>query len=321
MREGNVFSLSTPVGGGYPGQVQPGAGGGTPASGGGYPHFGKQMEYLIRHIRYASCVHAGGLSCYVYFLVTPPQEWTDLSGRYSVRPSMWLHMDSCKKSNFQKYQISKIPKPKSISSLPFLGQPAFRGDAGSDFIQTACKVIREMGDDEDVLSVTKEVRICSALKEELGFDQLYHFIFYPFLPPAYVVRREGTVFTGVCLSTGGEGGSGYPPGGGYLTGYPPPRGGTQYPPGGYPDPPPGGTWPGTPRGGPGNPPGGVPGPPRGGTWPGTPPGVWVPPRGPDRVPPPGGYPDPPGGTWLGTPPGVRVPPRGGGVWVPPRGGT
>ena len=24
-----------------------------------------------------------------------------------------------------------------------------------------------------------------------------------FLPPAYVVRREGTVFTGVCLSTGG----------------------------------------------------------------------------------------------------------------------
>ena len=27
-----------------------------------------------------------------------------------------------------------------------------------------------------------------------------------FLPPAYVVRREGTVFTGVCLSTGGGGG-------------------------------------------------------------------------------------------------------------------
>ena len=25
------------------------------------------------------------------------------------------------------------------------------------------------------------------------------------LPPAYVVRREGTVFTGVCLSTGGGG--------------------------------------------------------------------------------------------------------------------
>ena len=25
------------------------------------------------------------------------------------------------------------------------------------------------------------------------------------LPPAYVVRREDTVFTGVCLSTGGEG--------------------------------------------------------------------------------------------------------------------
>ena len=34
------------------------------------------------------------------------------------------------------------------------------------------------------------------------------------LLPAYVVRREGTVFTGVCLSTGGGGGSGYPPRGG-----------------------------------------------------------------------------------------------------------
>ena len=30
------------------------------------------------------------------------------------------------------------------------------------------------------------------------------------LPPAYVVRREGTVFTGVCLSTGGGGGGGQP---------------------------------------------------------------------------------------------------------------
>ena len=29
----------------------------------GVPHFGKQMEYLIRLGRYASCVHAGGLSC------------------------------------------------------------------------------------------------------------------------------------------------------------------------------------------------------------------------------------------------------------------
>ena len=30
---------------------------------GGGPHFGKQMEYLICRGRYASCVHAGGLSC------------------------------------------------------------------------------------------------------------------------------------------------------------------------------------------------------------------------------------------------------------------
>ena len=47
--------------------------GGTPARsdvGGVYPrwgtpspHTGQQMEYLIRGGRYASCVHAGGLSC------------------------------------------------------------------------------------------------------------------------------------------------------------------------------------------------------------------------------------------------------------------
>ena len=51
-------------------------------------------------------------------------------------------------------------------------------------------------------------------------------VFY-LLPPAYVVRREGTVFTGVCLSTGGGGGVRVTPSpGGYLTGYPP-GGGTQ----------------------------------------------------------------------------------------------
>ena len=31
---------------------------------GGVPHFGKQMEYLKRRGQYASCVHAGGLSCF-----------------------------------------------------------------------------------------------------------------------------------------------------------------------------------------------------------------------------------------------------------------
>ena len=87
------------------------------------------------------------------------------------------------------------------------------------------------------------------------------------LPPAYVVRREGTVFTGVCLSTGGRGGPGTPPPGGvpdrvpprgYLTGYPP-RGGTRTPPG-YLDPPPG-WYPDPPGGGYLDPPGGrVPGP-------------------------------------------------------------
>ena len=49
------------------------------------------------------------------------------------------------------------------------------------------------------------------------------------LPPAYIVRREGTVFTGVCLSTGG--GSGYPPRGG-VPDRVPPQGGVWVPPGG-----------------------------------------------------------------------------------------
>ena len=111
-----------------------------------------------------------------------------------------------------------------------------------------------------------------------------------FLPPVYVVWREGTVFTGVCLSTGGvpdrvppRGGSGYPPG---VPDWVPPWGGPGtprgvpdwVPPEGYLDPPgeyltgypPGGVVPGRvpPRGGTQNtPPGGVPGqgPPRGGT--------------------------------------------------------
>ena len=96
------------------------------------------------------------------------------------------------------------------------------------------------------------------------------------LPPAYVVRREGNSFTlFVCPHLGGVpishnalqhfpecheaagGVPGLPPGGWYLTGYPPWGGVPRPPPRGVPGPPLGGTWPGTP-------PGGVPGPPRGG---------------------------------------------------------
>ena len=87
-REGNVLTrvcpsicLSVPGGstwarsswvGGYPCQVQPEwyPTSGTPpppsdlAGGWGVPHLGSQVEYLIRCGRYASCVHAGGLSCF-----------------------------------------------------------------------------------------------------------------------------------------------------------------------------------------------------------------------------------------------------------------
>ena len=79
--------LSVHTWGGYPGQVQmvggvpwvsPGQGSGPPhprldgvPPGRGYPRppgTGQQMQYLTRRGRYASCVHAGGLSrCWLLF--------------------------------------------------------------------------------------------------------------------------------------------------------------------------------------------------------------------------------------------------------------
>ena len=49
---------------GYPGQVPPNRvrmGGGT--------QLGQHREYLLHGGRYASCVHAGGLSCFVLVLI------------------------------------------------------------------------------------------------------------------------------------------------------------------------------------------------------------------------------------------------------------
>ena len=47
----------------------PGQGGKAPVQRWGTPSqgWGQQMEYLIRRERYASCIHAGGLSCFLYF--------------------------------------------------------------------------------------------------------------------------------------------------------------------------------------------------------------------------------------------------------------
>ena len=67
--EGNVFSLYTPGGGGGSG---PGGGGSGPAGGGGdqvQAGGGGQSVGGGQHLapscgRYASCVHAGGLSCF-----------------------------------------------------------------------------------------------------------------------------------------------------------------------------------------------------------------------------------------------------------------
>ena len=55
--------------GGYPGRVPPRPGQdrggvGYPAGGGRGTQLGQHREYLLHGGRYASCVHAGGLSCY-----------------------------------------------------------------------------------------------------------------------------------------------------------------------------------------------------------------------------------------------------------------
>ena len=95
--EGNVFSLFTP-GGVYPypimlcnitqnsmGQTPrggtlpgPAEGGGYPAQGGTLPRWegtllggtqlGQQKEYSLHGAWYASCIHAGGLSCFIWEL-------------------------------------------------------------------------------------------------------------------------------------------------------------------------------------------------------------------------------------------------------------
>ena len=43
--------------------------------GGGLPHLRQEMEYLIRRCRYASCIHAGGLSCSKRFDLKQLQEF------------------------------------------------------------------------------------------------------------------------------------------------------------------------------------------------------------------------------------------------------
>ena len=57
-----------PAGGGYPGRVPPPAGYPPPQPGQdrgeGGTQVGQQKEYSIHGGRYASCVHAGGLSCF-----------------------------------------------------------------------------------------------------------------------------------------------------------------------------------------------------------------------------------------------------------------
>ena len=65
---------------GYPSQVQGCTRGGVPP-GRGTPRTGQQMEYLIRRIRYVSCVHAGGLSYTLGLIHILFLHWSNGSGR------------------------------------------------------------------------------------------------------------------------------------------------------------------------------------------------------------------------------------------------
>ena len=69
------------AGGGVPRQVQLGGypGRGVPWLGGGI-QVGQQKEYSLHGGRYASCIHAGGLSCYFY-----NSTWYKTIGRRSRR--------------------------------------------------------------------------------------------------------------------------------------------------------------------------------------------------------------------------------------------
>ena len=96
---GGVPGSGTPGGvpgtppGGYPGQVPPWGGTRTPPGGyqtppggtrvryppGGGSRVGQQKEYSLHGGRYASCVHAGGLSCSLFSLNRFPDYFTDTS--------------------------------------------------------------------------------------------------------------------------------------------------------------------------------------------------------------------------------------------------
>ena len=68
---GGTLAGGVPCLGGYPGGGVPRSGTPLPrpgqlGGGGGVPRSGQHREYLLHGGQYASCVHAGGLSCYVY---------------------------------------------------------------------------------------------------------------------------------------------------------------------------------------------------------------------------------------------------------------
>ena len=143
MGEGNVFSLFTSGGGGagqsadggggvrssWPGgwvrssqggsgpaggvrsspggQVQPGGGGSGPArGGGGSAKIAQHRKYLLHGGRYASCVHAGGLSCcgYLYNIY-----------QLSIYFIIFILRISWNMDMFFSWQEERSPRPISFS--------------------------------------------------------------------------------------------------------------------------------------------------------------------------------------------------------------
>ena len=113
MGEGNIFSLFTLAGGGVPnpdlgwgGTTWPGLDGG-----GGTPHpLEQHSEHLLRGRRYASCVHAGGLSCSLLLLLHFPP--ATIGGSRIPRGTGW------RVALIFFFFLPKLPKdPKTLKEI------------------------------------------------------------------------------------------------------------------------------------------------------------------------------------------------------------
>ena len=91
-------TLPGPAGGGYPARGVPCRGGTLPGpAGGGGTQLGQQKEYSLHGGRYASCIHAGGLSCVINYKGVSLASilFTDHVHRHSTREVMFSLVYVC----------------------------------------------------------------------------------------------------------------------------------------------------------------------------------------------------------------------------------